>query len=594
MGTFKLRKLPGNSNETEFVTRHLNDCLAKHEKCKLGPRFRARKYRPSRLIDVGSADHSIDPHVEDGSACSGDYLTLTYCWGDPATITKSTTENLVQFTKGIPFASLSPIFQDAMTLTRLLGYQYIWIDSLCILQDSDEDKRAQLPLMDHIYASSLLTISACIATSGNTRLFTPRQHFNVVELKTLKNVEAGPATCITDQIFHDFADDVSQGSLNTRAWCFQERLLGPRLLHFGQDQLHWECHEGIWDETSTERKWYTDFGAIDDGELRAALWSDATENPTPARTLVAGEYMGSEEFVSEWRRLRESIDEVEAAAARDAHYAKRPLYDSWYEAVSRYTSRDLTNKSDKLPAISGVAARFNDLLRDTYFAGLWAGDIGQGLLWSRRAFEPVHVEPELAKRPGIGGWGESVKEWNDTWRGAPSWSWASVDGAVHWVQGRKDMVDLANYALLDSGHDGAGDYGGLKWASLRARGQLLEIAEVTSLGEEIRGTSSELEIWLRQKSRWSRPEMDMDDPSWEALLFSQRRLRPLYFFLIGTAPLGPQESSKDDTGGEDRPFLGWALVLRYWTSERAFRRVGFARVLLADFSDRPPVEIEIL
>lgn len=92
---------------------------------------------PTRLIDVGPPDGSISPRLCTPSIRSR-YLTLSHCWG-PFRIATTTTRNFDERCKAIAMGSLSKTFQDAILVTRQFGMRYIWIDSLCIIQDSAKD-----------------------------------------------------------------------------------------------------------------------------------------------------------------------------------------------------------------------------------------------------------------------------------------------------------------------------------------------------------------------------------------------------------------------------------------------------------------------
>jgi hypothetical protein len=95
----------------------------------------------------------------------------------------------------------------------------------------------------------------------------------------------------------------------------------------------------------------------------------------------------------------------------------------------------------------------------------------------------VEVDPARARRPGVGGWGEMSGNAAQYWRGAPSWSWASVDGPVHWVRDRHGPVHIGPYALLTK-PSGAEAYNGLEWGAIRVRGPLLEAQQLSWIREE--------------------------------------------------------------------------------------------------------------
>ena len=368
-------RFPRNAADPTIAKHWLSECLHSHEKCRASAKSLHQAKRPSRLIDVGSQDDARDPRLEEEAPSDSDYLTLSYCWGNPKTITKTTMETLEQFKQTIPLENLSQIFQDAVKLTRSLGIQYTWIDALCIVQDSSEDKMKELARMADIYAGSLLTISASRSTSGESSLFGSRNVYNAVPLPTTA-AGGSSALSITNQVFHDFSADVPEGHLGSRGWCFQERLLAPRILHFGQDQCHWECHEGIWTESLGEKQWYDDFKAVDDGVLRETLF-DISQAPFSQdwHGVIRGKLgeQANAELAEVWDGFVERLSQGLAPPPSDIQASFQrslDLHDQWYDAVSAYTSRQLSFSGDKLPALSGVAVKFNSFLKDTYRAGI--------------------------------------------------------------------------------------------------------------------------------------------------------------------------------------------------------------------------------
>ena len=423
----------------------------------------------------------------------------------------------------------------------------------------------------------------------------PRQWFNLIELSESKGDGENKGQLpiyITNQTLSDFSEDVLNGTLGTRGWCFQERLLASRLLHFGRDQLHWECHEGIWSESSTERKWYSDLDSIDDGELRVSLRSDTVFNETAGKVVI-GPLMenATERANEEWNKALATADQATPVLSS---IEKRKIYDAWYQAVSAYTGRELTKPSDKLPALAGAAVRFNTFIKDVYVAGIWADDVVQGLLWSRSDFEAVKVDPSLARRPGVGGWGETNGGPSKGWRGAPSWSWASVDGRVHWVRDRHGPPHIGPYALMTKPSN-VEAYQGLEWCAIRVRGHLMDVNQLSWLRDEAKNpeTQSDFEKSLATLPVPFRPQIDPDDPEWERALEASGNSRPLYCLLICSIPFVSPEGNGQKPAVSSHP-LGYALTLRYWPGEGAFRRVGLAKVAVRDFMSASPADIHIL
>ncbi|KAH9204785.1 heterokaryon incompatibility protein-domain-containing protein, partial [Leptodontidium sp. 2 PMI_412] len=194
----------------------IRNCMKGHADCHQ-PSYTAL---PSRLVDVGSADSQKLKLVET-RGIEGTYFTLSHCWGGNQPL-KTTKATLRERMGGIKWESLPKTFQDAVTITRKLRMQYIWIDSLCIVQDDADDWETEAANMGAIYEASLLTISASIASNPNHGIFSHRLQPN--------KICGGPKSDIP---------------LLTRAWAYQERLLATRVLHYLPDELFWECRSAI-------------------------------------------------------------------------------------------------------------------------------------------------------------------------------------------------------------------------------------------------------------------------------------------------------------------------------------------------------------
>jgi hypothetical protein len=125
---------------------------------------------------------------------------------------------------GILLHDLPRTFQDAIYITNFLRVRHIWIDSLCIIQDSKEDWQREAAKMADIYHQSYLTIAASWAPCGNVGLFKQTPVLEVL------------GTIARPAIRH-IHDDASHFPLMGRAWAYQERILSPRLLHFGPQEI---------------------------------------------------------------------------------------------------------------------------------------------------------------------------------------------------------------------------------------------------------------------------------------------------------------------------------------------------------------------
>jgi hypothetical protein len=261
--------------------------------------------------------------------------------------------------------------------------------------------------MTEVYTNSILTLSASVATSGDSGMFYPRKMSKDVELSTLTVGGDRVGTySVTNRILSSFKDDVERGTLAQRAWCLQERVLAPRVLHFGRDQLHWECLSGGWSEASTEPI----MGPNDmSGPIQSQL-----------RQILS---------TTEWPRLQETLKSLQVNDTSHLRqiYGRGP-YGKWYQMLSTYSRRDITNEQDKLPALAGLAKVFKKFSGDSYMAGLWIDDIPAGLLWSGNNFYQPFDSPSRLRRPAK--------------RCAPSWSWASFDGPIDYPLGKLGDIDI--------------------------------------------------------------------------------------------------------------------------------------------------------
>lgn len=508
----------------------LDDCVTNHSECCVkrlpaagGGEIEQKPFSPTRLIDVGPEDGSQEPFLDESEHRRGAYLTLSYRWGDPASVTRTTQATIEDYKRQIKIGSLCKTFQDAITITRKLGERYIWIDSICIIQDSHEDKVLELARMADIYENALLTISASITACGNSGVFYPRVAINTVVVPLTDSREGGSGQFfVSDRVLSTFEEDVLAGSLSTRGWCLQERILPHRILHFGQDQSHWECSAGMLSENSSERRTRAQFTANDDaGDMRQRLTSDSPLWEASNRAVTSREPHGS-----------------------------------WYRMIETYTKRQLTEESDKLPAISGVARRFAAICNDAYVGGLWANDLPAGLMWSATGFLTPYGTKGHLPRPAH--------------PRAPTWSWASVDGAVHYLCSPFDQIHLEAPAVYN--HPvGPDPFGAVDFGMFEITGHVRALDTMFGFRKE---DAEQMEEAARRIPPIDLIRADYDDP--EAAL-----LAPVVCLLVATrAPGGPA--------------LGYGLLLHHDEAQGVFKRVGLAQVWPGDFAQVEKTRIRIV
>ena len=308
-------------------------------------------------------------------------MTLSHCWGTLKCLTL-TSVNYKYLVAGFKLTELPKTFREAVEITRSLGIRYLWIDALCILQDSHKDWRHEATMMMKVYENSYCNISALAATDSEQGCFFKRPPWCISRtiVETSWDNELNVSCDIYPQGFWQSA--VVAAPLSSRAWVFQERLLAPRILHYGRNQLLWECHELDACETYPDGLPCTD-------TTRLNSWQN-----------------GGTRITERWKGVDLDTQVLRRRFALEPA-TKSLMYKYWHQLVHVYSSCDLTRAEDKLVAISGLAKRVQSCLDDEYLAGLWKGSLPSELLW-------------YATRS------DGCPKRSSSYY-APTWSWASIE-----------------------------------------------------------------------------------------------------------------------------------------------------------------------
>jgi hypothetical protein len=309
-----------STSSCDFIRLWLKECSTTHELCR--PDIRS-SIAPTRLLSLAKGMVRL-VHAKDLPAPPL-YFTLSHCWGR-AEIFKLTRQNIKLLCIEICEDVIYKTFRDAIKVTRGLGFEYLWIDSLCIIQDDTEDWRREASMMGHIYGGSFLNIAASRAEDGRGGLFFQRTDDELRRIQRFQiEVGRGPTckwfNCIDHAIDRADMDD---SPLAKRGWTFQERFLAPRTAHFAKSRLYWEC-----------------------------------KHKTSSETFQNG-------FPKTNKNTLERNDNSQI----------------WSSVIEHYSRRNLTFSSDRLVAISGVAKWLQKRTGYEYVAGLWRKNLEQQLLWT--------------------------------------------------------------------------------------------------------------------------------------------------------------------------------------------------------------------
>ncbi|KAK3068678.1 hypothetical protein LTR53_013565 [Teratosphaeriaceae sp. CCFEE 6253] len=412
---------------------------------------------PTRVLQVSSSSRGLAVRLLDTRGRTGKYTALSHCWGQQTPFI-TTTVNIAARKVDIPISALPTTFRDAVELTHRLDLQYLWIDSLCIVQDDRVDWQREAPRMAEVYSGAWVMFSASHSDGSHTGLYGPTdrplpdQTPDNISLGRFVEGNVGPfladnagqpglsilarcplvyvssysyrgsrsdlliskdwmptSTCDnpTQYISGGFGrpfDPLEIAHLQSRAWTLQERLLSKRIIHFAADQMYWECGTCMVGEDGSQfsPEWFN----MDMILYGQDLPHSETGQAFPGLNLIEGHAPSNLAKCGRWRG-------------------------GWLKHVEDNCGRSLTYESDKLVAMSGLAKQIAAATRDEYHAGLWRAHMLEDLYW--RAY-PVEEKRQLV----CGGFAHTYGRRRCRVTAAasyrvPSWSWGSLNGDIRFL-----------------------------------------------------------------------------------------------------------------------------------------------------------------
>ena len=319
------------------------------------------------------------------------YATLSHCWGKKQT-SRLLENNLESFTSSIGEEDLPQVYQDAISVTIRAGLSNIWIDSLCIIQDSMEDWLQESARMDGIYQNADLNIAATGFADGELGMFVERNDSAIlpVPITVAEDILVnGRAVLPKGDYFitrlsgpGEWSQEVDEGPLNRRAWVVQERMLSRKTIHFGARQLYWECFE------------------FEASEVYPCGFPRAMVVHNVKLRVPWLERLRWDDDDDDWGHDRPYEDTENALAY-------------WQAIAEAYSLGQLTFAGDKMIALSGLASIMTEFLHGRYLAGTWEQSLLHQLVWYVRGPEAMVDDRQRRKYR------------------CPSWSWMSVDGPIN-------------------------------------------------------------------------------------------------------------------------------------------------------------------
>lgn len=320
----------------------MSTCLKNHPRCGRSSSRGLYAYHPTRLLDLQPNQPNVQLRLRTTHKDPPEtaYMTVSHCWGT-VEVLKLSRSNFEYLEAGFKLTELPRSFREAIQITRELGIRYLWIDALCIVQDSPEDWRCEAGLMGKVYENSYCNIAILDAFDSEQGCFSHRDPLLVprITVQTDWNNALNGSYDLYPQDFWE--SHVDRSPLSRRAWVVQERILAPRTLYYGEKQILWECLELDACETYPEGV----------PKIYSRKWKRVDLDPQNFRKNLAQK--------PELRQV---------------------MYAYWHTIVGIYSRCSLTRAKDKLVAISGLAKRVQSCLSDAYLAGLWKESLPSELL----------------------------------------------------------------------------------------------------------------------------------------------------------------------------------------------------------------------
>jgi len=441
---------PDSSSDARFsqISSWLTECYSNHKDCDAP----INQILPTRVLDLGGRHDTRGIRLLTTEGRKGQWVALSHSWGDfqPLRTTKTT---LAVHQDNIELMQLPQTFQDAVIIARKLGFRYLWIDSLCIVQDSLEDWENEAATMASVYGNAALTICAEASANGQRGIFNSANERRGLGVKL---PATSPPNSSRGNMWLTARSVESDGDFHvgSRAWVMQESLLSPRLISYAADQLYFSCRTA----RQGDQEGHMAYGVYDldvcplEHSTKVLLsgpmvYEGRIGKPNESRALTTTSHHRHTVSRHQLRaKMKDSLPRIGNIAKRistltglshllpSTFSSKRDpnpseLLRVWYQIVESYAPRQITKISDRLPAIAGVAKRVSALTGLSYAAGLWEEDLIRGLCWMcrpRSRYCSTYVGPTWSWVSIVYPPGENMRSMKHLYRSSNSLSPASV------------------------------------------------------------------------------------------------------------------------------------------------------------------------
>jgi hypothetical protein len=300
----------------------------------------------------------------------GRYVALSYCWGDGATF-QTNADTMNDRLAGFDVEELPRTLRDAVHVSRRMGFEFLWVDQVCIQQKNLEDWSRESAAMAAVYGNAAFTICADDGASTDTGILRERD--------VLRSHHFGPFEGQCLQTIEDPWESMCWLPLYRRGWAFQERILSSRNLHFMSDQIAWECNTTLY---------------------REAFRGKETNPP---------DHFAKNMFTKYFHQRPERFGDANDSDERQKELEMFAQIGAWNSIAQEMAVRLFTIDSDKLPAMSGMATALQVSGMGRYLAGVWEYNPFLSMAWYCRRNQKQQ----------------------EAYRG-PTWSWVGTEGQLMW------------------------------------------------------------------------------------------------------------------------------------------------------------------
>ena len=378
---------PASEECIATIQNWLNQCVSAHPRCSVN----ADPKLPHRIIDICPRENCNSLKLVETHSHYAKYITLSHCWGNIQPY-KTCKANLQNHLREIKLSEMPQTFKDAVFLTAKLGVQYLWIDSICIIQDDSNDWAIESANIATIFENSYLTIAASISPNCHHGFLNPRPDpGNYASLQPSYQGKPLPPPfnevrirrCLHERPHCYYLAKQGEDPLDSRLWAVQEHLLPTRVLSYRRNELTWQCKTRQGCECRGLGEKYSILDTASWGRQEYHTFMDLSTTGPLSET------------------------------------SRKAFFRWWSNGLVLASQKKLSYESDKLSAISGIASSMQNALEDTYLAGMWKSDLSNSLGWrsSRRNTIP------------------------DCYR-APSWCWSSLIGETTMRDASNEFVVL--------------------------------------------------------------------------------------------------------------------------------------------------------